>query len=316
MMPRKKGSGTFVASGVGVSWFGGRAAFEATKVPDPFFPLAVAAVCVLLGAARASGQEIEMTIVPADDQTTVLGPCRPADLTLTNRSKDVLREVRLRWAEGGPTVICPVALASGASQEIRVFLPAGSPLQTYHVTFQGDPSLSAAEVTIRWPIEQAARAGWLSPSAYEPYDQPLPSWSDQVRLNVMLGAGVLALAAAAVLFLQPTPVRTCAMLLLVAAGTGAGAIMLANTDVLVEDVVALDVDTPQPGMKPWPGRNLYVVASRRTVQWSHPDAHLAPVYKDESQMYDEAMTLDPRSGASVAISPGQLHLFRATARGQ
>ena len=277
--------------------------------------LAVVAVCVLAGAARARGGKIEMTIKPADDKGTVPGPYRLADLTLTNRSKEVLSEVRLRWSEGGPTIIVPVVLAPGAEEkDKRVFLPAGSPLQTYRATFQGDPSLRPTDVTIRWPIERAARADWLSPSAYEPYDRPLPTWSDKVRLNVMLGAGVLALAAAAALFLQPTHARTCAMLLLIAAGTGAGAIMLARTDVLVEDVIDLNTDTPHPGIKPWPGRNLYVVATRRTVQWSHRDVHLAPVYKTASQMGEETMTLDPRRGAAVTIEPGRLRLFRATPR--
>ena len=275
--------------------------------------LAVAAVLVPAGPAWSAEPGIEMKLEASADQAGAVPPYRAAELTLTNRSTEMLREVRLQWTEGGPTVICPVALAPDAEQIMRVFLPAGAPLQTYRATFRGDPLLGPAEVTIPWPIEHAAREAWVSPSAYEPYGQSLPAWSGQVRLNVMLGTAIVALAAAATLFLQARAIRTWVILAVVAAATGAGALMLAGTDVLVEVVIALD--KAQPGIEASPGRNLHVVATRRTVRWSHPDASLAPVYRDESQMSDEMMTLHPRHGAVVVVAPGQLRLFRATPGG-
>ena len=312
--------------------------------------LAVAVACAPAGPARAQRPGIEMTFEVCADQTGAVGPYRAGDLTLTNHGKEVLREVRLRWTEGGPTIVCPVVLAPGAQQKVRVFLPAAAPLQTYRATFRGDGPFPPAEATISWSIEHAAREAWVSSSAYEPYDMSQPTWSGQVRMNVMLGTAIAALAAAGTLFLRRRVVRMCALLAVAAIASAGGALALAGTDLVVDDVFALNpaqparqtvrtcallavaatasaggalapagtdlvvddvfaLDAPPPG---GPRRNLHVVAVRRTTRWSPPDVRLVPVYKDESQMYNEAMILHPHHGASVVISPGQLRLFRTT----
>ena len=269
------------------------------------------ATAVLLpgGFAWAAGGGIQMKLEVSADPSGAVWPYGAADLALANRSAAVLREVRLRWTEGGPTVICPVALAPDAEQVVRVYLPAGAPLQTYAATFRGDPLLEPATVTMSWPIERVAREAWVSASAFEPYDRSPPTWSGPVRLNVMLGAVLAALAAAATLFLPSQRMRTSVLLAVAATATAAAASTLAQTDVLVEDVIPLE--SPQPGIAASPGRNLHVVAARRTLRWTHPDARVAPVYRDESELAEETMTLDPRRGASVVIAPGQLRLFRA-----
>lgn len=271
--------------------------------------IVVAGVLALAAAALADEAGIEITLKAAPDQTGSMGPYRQADLKLVSHGDQVLREISLRWTEGGPTFVWPVALGPGAQLTKRVFLPVGAPLQTYRATFKGDPPAPPGRATISWPIEMVARDALINPSAYESVERPGAKWSAPLRLNVMLGAAVTALAAAATLFCRPHVLRTCALLGIIALTAGAGALTLANTDVVIEDVITVDDGRANAA------RYLYVVAVRRTTRWTHPDARLAPVYKDASQMDGETMTIDPRHGAEAVISPGELRLFHAAARG-
>lgn len=283
-------------------------------------PLSAAVRCALAAAAllapaAARGDEtgIDMSLTPAADQAAAAGPYRAADMRLVNHGSDALREVSLRWTEGGPTFVWPVALGPGAELTKRVFLLAGAPLQTYRATFKGAPPPPPGRATISWPIDTVARDALVSPSAYASHEREGPTWSAQMRLNVMLGAAIAALAAATTLFLPPRVLRTGVLLGVISLAAAAAAVALGGTEVVVEDVVAFDAGQT-PGQADGE-RCLHVVAVRRTTRWSHPDARLEPIYKDTSQMDGETMTIDPRHGASVVISPGELRLFRATARG-
>ena len=125
----------------------------------------------------------------------------------------------------------------------------------------------------------------------------------------MLGAAIVALGAAATLFLRRRAIRLAALGGVIALASGMSLLMLTGREVLVETGPLADGSA---GAEASGERYLYVVSARRTSRWTHPDEKLAPVYKDESHMDAETMTLHPHHGASVEITPGEVRLFRAT----
>jgi len=275
--------------------------------------MALAVVATLAGTAPANAAEpgLDVSLNASSDQSGATGPYRAAELTVTNNSTEVLREIRLRWTEGGPTLILPVALPRGTPQTVRVWLPAGSQVQTYRITFAGHGESGSAEATLRWPVEQITRDVLISPETCAEHVGPPPAWSGAMRRNAMLGAALTALAATATLFLRKGTARMGALLAVLVVASGVGAGVLHDSDALIVNVIALEDDSAHADASHLKQKYLYIVSSRRTTRWTHDDAHLAPVYRDDSQLYGETMTRHPHQGASVVITPGELRLFRS-----
>lgn len=286
-------------------------------VPALWTTLAVATALAETAPANAIEPGVDISLSASSDQSDAAGPYRVAELTVTNNSSEVLREIHLRWTEGGPTLVLPVALARGTPQTMRVWLPAGSQLQTYRATFPDHGGLGPVEATLSWPIEQVTHDALISPATYAEHLGPPPAWPGAMRRNILLGAAIAALAAAATLFLRKGAARIGVLLAVLAAASTAGALMLRDRGVLVENVIAIEDEptrtdaSPQDQSPSQSQKYLYIVSCRRTTRWSHGDANIAPVYRDDSQLYGETMTRHPRRGVSVVITPGELRLFRS-----
>jgi len=289
-------------------------------LPAAWTVLAVTALLAASAPARADAPKIDIALTPATDAFEATGPYRETDMTVTNNSSDVLREIHLRWTEGGPTLVLSIALAGETSQTMRLWLPAGSQLQTYRATFPRRAELAPAEATLSWPVEQVTRDVLISPAAYaEHLSSPSP-WPQAMRRNMILAAVMTALAAAATLFLRNATARIGALLVVLALASAGGVAMFDEKDVLTESVIAIEDDSPQSDAatrnagqsESTSKKYLYIVSSRRTMRWSHDDANIAPIYRDDSQLYGETMTRHPHQGASVVITPGELRLFKST----
>ena len=69
-------------------------------VPALWITLPVMAALMATTATSAVEPGIDISLSASSDQSDAAGPYRAAELTVTNNSSDMLREIRLRWTEG------------------------------------------------------------------------------------------------------------------------------------------------------------------------------------------------------------------------
>ena len=260
----------------------------------------------------ANAAQISASLKPSAIQSQVAFPYRSAELAVRNPGNRMITAVCLRWRHGGPEIVVPTAVAPGSRQVLKVNLPAASPLQAYRVQLRGDDSsaesvLGELDLTITWPVEDVADRAFVDPGAYRPYLDAFPGWRESLRRNVFLGAVLACLAVAATLFVRPPAIRLIALAAVILAAATASAWAFTNADPGVELVEA---QPPLPVREASEGDRLLVVACRRTVDWTHPNPRLAPVYYSREEMAEDTMVVDARNGVSVRLHPGRIRLFR------
>lgn len=234
-------------------------------------------------------------------------PYSPAELTLTNPSDESVESVRLRWSQGGPTLVWDSAFAPQQRKTLPVFLPAIRPEQTWTVSFRsGDGTeVASTEVSISWPGELVRSNAFLDPDTWRRWDPPAPAWSSSSRQESLLAVAMVCLAGVAALFIRRPGVRV----VLVAGVLAVGTAVVAAT--LPEPV---DIWTPAMSAQ---ARNdgrtssLLAMAARRTTLVTTSDELIAPVYLSRREMAEDDMLLYATDGrAEVPLAGGQVRLFR------
>jgi hypothetical protein len=250
--------------------------------------------------------ETGVGLAPLPGADTVAGFAH-ARLTVADPNAElaaVVRAVSLRPGGGGPTVLADITVAPGAKEQTAdVLLPATSPQQVYTARLLSGPGkpappLLVRELPVAWPVELTARARreMIDPAAYERFQEDLPRWNPALLRNVFLAAVIAAAALAAVLFLrQPVP-RLLAVLAVAGAMTY-GAVQVAQR---------------QETLRRRTYGDLTVLAARRTAVAHLPGATF-PLYRSQTHMDGDDLTIRPGVDLHVAVAPDQPRVFRTLA---
>ena len=275
---------------------------------------ALAVAMALLAAAqfaRAEEGEILASLRAAQTQNDDAYPYRTAELNVENRFERVVRTVSLQWRQGGPLMVHPVAIGPGTQQTLLVNLPAASPQQTYRVAFYESQrrreALAWHDLDITWPVAVTTGAAFVDCEAYRPYGDDRATWPAPLRKNVLLTAGILSLALAAVLFLRRPALRQGAVALIVLVGAGSAAAMMARQDVAVQRIES-GADLPVYAASD--RSTVHVVTARRATRWRHASPDLAPVYRSRQELADDTTVVHARDGLSAVLTPDRPRLFR------
>ncbi|HOD79805.1 MAG: hypothetical protein BWX88_02212 [Planctomycetes bacterium ADurb.Bin126] len=248
-----------------------------------------------------AGAAIELSVAPT--QVAGNAPYRLALLRVTvPAGQPLVRAVRLREAQGGPTILQPLTVPPESTQTALVPLPAWSQQHAYRVELLAEDRddanaiLPARQVALSWPADILDRDAVFAPWQYEPY-QELPRWPAPLLRNVFLAAALFALACTGLLLVR-RPLARSLLLIVLAALAGAGTwLLLDQAPLVVHREVARD------------GSSLHVLTSRRTVQWS-VDQPLWPVYFNLRQMRDDSLVVHVGRATRLTLLPDDVRILR------
>ncbi len=264
-------------------------------------------VLLLLCARTARAQSapadaaVELSVAPA--QAASNAPFRLALLRVSvPPGRPLVRAVRLREIQGGPTILQPLTVPPESTQTATVPLPAWSQQHTYRVELlaeerdDADAVLAARQVALAWPADILDRDALFAPWQYDPY-QELPRWPAPLLRNVYLAAALFALACTGLFLVRRVLARSLLVIVLAALAGGGTWLLLGQAPLVVHREVARD-DFP-----------LHVLTSRRTVQWNC-DQPLWPVYFNLRQMRDDSLVIHVGRSCRLTLLPEDVRLLR------
>jgi hypothetical protein len=283
-----------------------------------------AAIALLVTASTALGAS-SVFLEPVGGQD-LRQAFRTAKFSAQNGTGQIVRAIRFRSRDGGPTIVVVDALiAPGAAGEGEVPLPALSPRQSYDVALLDSPDaarerskgvLESLQADIAWPNEMVNADRFLN-WRYDqaPYD-PV-AWPAALKRNIflVLVLGCLAMAAigltrsrAAGATDESPPAkaglwRWFAMGAIVAATTLAAGWLLGR-----EDLVESQSTYMSSGEQ---ARPLMAVGSRRTAV-AYFSSKVVPLYVTKDQMESDTTVIyvgHYAEAPTAILRPGGVRLF-------
>ena len=265
---------------------------------------------LLLAAGAACGAELAASLKALDAQPADLAPYRPAELTLTSAAAETIATVLLHPAGGGPMVRQAVTVPPGQTSRVRVALPAIWPVQEYRVRALGPAGrvVGAASAGITWPAELATTDQFID-DAYAPWRDARATWHAVTKRNAILLLGLLAIAAAATLFVRRPWLRTAAVAALAAAGAVAAWQAPAWPEVVETAEFHLELLRPEA---PLAIDSFAVLAARRTTPIERRAYRIPyPVYPDRKAPLARAIEVNPAERTlRETLRPGQVRVLR------
>lgn len=275
--------------------------------------------CILAGAlllTTAAAGEVQVSLAPAEGPADA-GGYAPAVLRVADDGAElpgVVNAAAVRWAEGGPTHLVPLAVAPGATQEARLSLPVARARQEFDVRLLRADGADAEElltrrVAVRWPAE-AVRAAppIVDASAYR--DAPRRAWPARRKLTLLALAVVAAAGMAATLFASRAWPRAGLLAFVVAAGTAGMTLASGGPGIERTEVEHARPERAGEMAGPWVDETLVAVSSLRTAEWRHAPGDLAPVYPSREALAADTAVVHPQRGLRLTLEAGAPRLFR------
>lgn len=231
---------------------------------------------------------------------------QPATLAIHNDLGQVIRAVTLHWPGGGPTMFFAVAIPPGTTQDLTVQLPAIDEDQAYDVALLADPQPDAVPLQklaarITWPPAQANPELFQS-LRYRTLRVDQPQWPPAQLRILWIVAMAGAIAMGALILIRRPRLRLAMLLVTIAAATMAAWALTRDYPLVAARTMAMPQTTGAPS------RNIVVLASRRTVQWS-ADRVLIPIYLTPQQMRSDDSVIAPGKWTRVTLTPREVRLF-------
>ncbi|MFW6065211.1 MAG: hypothetical protein ACOC9S_00185 [Planctomycetota bacterium] len=265
------------------------------------------AITVVLALTASSPADSSVRLTPSAERSDVVRPYSPAELTVTNTSEKVVEEIRIRWKQGGPTLVHRVEIAPRQRATVETFLPAVWPEQTCKLAMIGHDGreLTTSEATISWPDELLHGDAFLDPRTWRLWDPATPVWSTLTRANAFIAVFLVSVAACGALLIRRPALRAAAITAVVVAGS-------VTTTVLLPE--AVEVWTPSMEDGRWQreasNSHLLAVAARRTTTAKLSEGHPAPVYLSRREMAEDRMLLHADGRVEIPLESGQVRLFQ------
>ena len=253
-------------------------------------------VAILLASASISWAE-DARLLPLDGQAYSYS--RAALMIPDADFAAGTRAVRFRDALGGPTWIIPVMPATTGGLYAELALPALRSHQDYVVETLAAPTADAPALdtftlSIIWPTSQVNATEFINPAFAAPFDVRQPTWSTRTKLTLLLGALIVTIVAAGLLWVRRPLFRLAALLVLVGSATYGAVSYLARQPAVI--------------VRPASQSDATVLTARRSDVY-HLDKPCMPIYLNVSGWIEDRSVISP-DGIDVPISPGEVKLTR------
>ena len=280
-------------------------------------------IALLVTVSTALGAS-PVSLAPAGGQD-LRQAFRQVKFTAQNTTAGIVRAIRFRSRDGGPTLLVDAVIPPGGKLEGVVPLPALSPSQTYDVALLSSAGPAAGEAAPQALAELQVEVSWLPEMINADrfvnwrYDQAqfdAVAWPAELKRTVLLVLVLGCLAMAAVWLLGGGAAvtesrfagygRWLVLGVIVAGTTVASGWVLGRAGLAVNQSSWVSIgERTQP---------LLAAGSRRTIQALY-NARIVPVYVTKEQMQNDSTIIHVGHEATVTLRPGSVYLFEQPEEG-